>query len=126
MAGYYLSRAFISLVLGALLLAAGLPWWMALIATAAALAFFVWAPRGGRYAVDPEFGLTALRHDERTEAIRDRSVRAAFVAVMLALAAIVLHSGVMGRPEVPVLAINLALLLGILVYLILDAWQRRT
>ncbi len=125
MGRYYASRALVSLALGILFLTSGLPWWMAAASTAATFAFFLWAPRSGRYAVHPELGVTALRHDERTEAIRDRSAGIAFAAVMLMLGGIALHAGLAARAEVPVLLINLTLLLGILVYFILDTWQRR-
>jgi hypothetical protein len=88
-----------------------------------ALAFFFYAPHSGRYAVHPELGITALRRDERTQAITDKAARNAFIASMLALAGVALYYG--GTAMVPVAAIHWTLILGALVYFFSDLWMRR-
>ena len=85
---YYLSRALLSLAFGAFFALTGSSWWVALLAGGIAFAFFLWAPRSGRYAVHPELGVTALRRDERTQSINDQAARNAFVVSMLALGGI--------------------------------------
>jgi nitrogen fixation-related uncharacterized protein len=123
---YYVSRTFVSIALGALLAATGSPWWMAVLAGVTVLAFFLWAPRSGRYAVHPEQGVTPLRRDERTQMISDRAARNAFVATVLMIAGTAVYFGTIARADVPVGALTLALVLGALTYSVSDFWLRRT
>ena len=123
---YYVSRTFVSIALGALLAATGCPWWMAALLGGTVLAFFLWAPQSGRYAVHSEKGVTALQLDERTQMISDRAARNAFVATVLVIAGTAVYFGTIARADVPVGALNLALVLGVLTYSVSDFWLRRT
>lgn len=53
---YYLTRALMAIALAALLALTGLSWWLAGLAGAVTLAWFLWAPRSGRYLVSEEGG----------------------------------------------------------------------
>ena len=122
---YYLVRAVISAAVAALAALAGAPWWTAVLAGIVPFGLFVWAVRSGRYVVHPEHGVTALRSDEYTRAIRDRSTRYAFVAVMLALGGIALYYGLIARTDVPVPVVGGVLFLGWIVYFLSDLLARR-
>ncbi len=122
---YYLSRALISLGLGSLFALSGSPGWMAVSVSLITFALFLWMPRSGRYAVHPEFGVTALRRDERTQAINAVAARNGFVVIMLAMAAMALYFEAMARSQVPIGVLHLSLALGILTYFLSDFWLRR-
>jgi len=126
MSRYYISRALISIALGALLALTGSRWWMAGLVGVIAFAYFLWAPHSGRYAVHPELGVTALRRDERTQTINDKAARNAFVATILTVAGIAVYFGTIAPANVPVAILNLALVLGILTYFVSDFWLRRS
>lgn len=123
MSRYYISRALISIAFAAVFAFTGTPWWQSALMGAAMLAFFFYAPHSGRYAVHPELGATALRRDERTQAISDKAARNAFVAGMLALAGVALYFA--GSTTVPLAALHWILILGALVYFLSDLWLRR-
>jgi hypothetical protein len=123
---YTITRASISVAFGGLLALSGLPWWGALLAGGMAFAFFLWAPRSGRYVVDPREGIAPLRRDERTKAIRDQAARNAFSATMVALAAVTIYYGVIAPNDVPVTILNAVLALGLLTYSASDYWLRRS
>jgi hypothetical protein len=126
MTHYYASRAAVALAVSLLLALTGSPWWVAVLLGGLVLAFFVWAPHSGRYAVHPEHGVTALRRDERTQMINDKAARNAFVASMLALAGIAIYFGAFAAALVPVTLLELILVLGALTYLASDIWLRRS
>jgi uncharacterized membrane protein len=126
MSRYYISRALISIALGALLALTGSQWWMAGLVGVIVFAYFLWAPHSGRYAVHPELGVTALRRDERTQTINDKAARNAFVATILTVAGIAVYFGTIAPANVPVAILNLALVLGILTYFVSDFWLRRS
>jgi hypothetical protein len=123
---YYISRAILSAALGALLAITGLQWWIALLAGIAAFAFFLYAPRSGRYAVNPELGVTALRRDERTQLINAKAAVNAFVITILAMGGIAIYFGAIVSAAVPVIAISLTMLIAILTYFVSDFWLRRS
>ena len=123
---YYMSRTVISAALGGLFALTGASWWMALLATVTACAFFLWAPRSGRYAVHPKFGVTALRRDERTQALSDKAARNAFVVAVLALAAIAITFGRIVQTGVPIAFLNGTIALAALTYFLSDLWLRRS
>ncbi len=123
---YYLSRALISLAFGGLLALTGSPWWMAVLVGLLVFALFLWAPRSGRYAVHPELGVTALRRDERTQVINDKAARNGFVVTILAIAAIATYFGTIAQTDVPILALHLSLVLGVMTYFFSDFWLRRS
>jgi hypothetical protein len=125
MASYYISRAVISIAFGALFAVTGSSVWMALVMGGLAFAFFLWAPRSGRYAVHPELGLTALRRDERTQVINDKAGRNAFVVSVLALGAITIYFGVFALTDVPLALLKLVIAVGALAYFVSDLWLRR-
>ncbi len=126
MRSYYLSRVVLCVAFGLLLYFTGATWWMAVLLAAIVLAFFLWAPHSGRYAVHPEQGVTTLRRDERTQAINDRSARNAFIVTMLAVAGLALFFGRSTPPVVPVSFLTYLLMLGVIVYYLSDFLQRRS
>ena len=89
------------------------------------LAFFIWAPHSGRYSVHPEFGVTALRRDEFTQVINDKAARNAFVASMLAIAAIAIYAGSIGTVSISTGLLKMVLVLGSATYFASDLWLRR-
>jgi hypothetical protein len=126
MTRYYVGRAVVAIALGLLFAFTGSPWWVAALIGGLVLAFFLWAPQSGRYAVQPEHGVTALRRDERTQAINDKAARNAFVLSMLTLGAIAVYFGSVAPALVPVTLLNLVLALGALTYFASDVWLRRS
>lgn len=125
MNAYYASRAVLCAALGAFFAFAGAAWWTAALIGAAAFALFVVAPRTGRYAVHPEEGVTALRRDERTQAINAAAALNAFVISMLALGGVIVYFGTLVSRDVPVMVLEGLLVLGALVYYVSDFWLRR-
>ncbi len=125
MKAYYISRAILSIVFGAVFLLAGSSWWIALLVGAIALTWFLVAPHIGRYAVHPEYGVTALRRDERTQLINDKAARNAFVVSMLAAAGVAIYYDALATGHVPVAAIKWLLVLGAVAYYLSDFWLRR-
>lgn len=123
---YYITRALISLAFGGLFALTGSPWWMAVLTGLIVFALFLWAPRSGRYAVHPELGVTALRRDERTQAINDKAARNGFVVTTLAIAMIAIYFGTITQTDVPILALHLALALAALTYFLSDFLLRRS
>ena len=122
---YYLSRTIFSLLIGVFLLLTGSTLWASILISALILAFFLWAPHSGRYAVHPELGVTALRRDERTQVVNDRAARNAFVISMLALGAITIYFGIIGAVVIPSSILKVLLGIGALAYFISDLWLRR-
>lgn len=125
MKAYYLSRAAISIALGVLLVLSGSSMWLGLLIAAIAFGWFLVAPHIGRYAVHPEFGVTALRRDERSELINDKAGRNAFVLTMIALAALIVYSGATAAAAVSLRALEGLLVLGAAVYYVSDFWLRK-
>ncbi len=126
MKAYYLSRAVISIAFGILFVLSGSSWWAGVLVTVVAFGWFLIAPHTGRYAVHPEFGVMALRRDERSELINDKAGRNAFVVTMIALAALILYSGATASGGVALHALEGLLVVGIAVYYVSDFWLRRT
>jgi hypothetical protein len=126
MTRYYLSRAIITAAFGGLLALTGMSWWMAALTGLTIFILFLWAPHSGRYAVHPESGVTALRRDERTQAINDKAGRNAFVIMALCIAGLTGYYGLTTPGNVPIQALNIVLLAGFLTYFTTDFWLRRT
>jgi hypothetical protein len=122
---YYASRALVSAAFGALFALTGSPWWLSCLVGAGIFAFFLVAPRTGRYAVHPELGVTALRRDERTQRINDQAGRNAFVVSMLILGAIAVYFGTVALTPIPIAFVKLVIAIGILTYFVSDLWLRR-
>jgi hypothetical protein len=93
MTTYYISRILIAWIFAALFYSLGAVWWMALLVGAALTAWFLYAPRSGRYQVDPQRGVTALQRDERAQSINDKAARNAAVLMILALGALNIYFG---------------------------------
>ncbi|MGE5250269.1 MAG: hypothetical protein ACM3QS_08665 [Bacteroidota bacterium] len=125
MKAYYASRAVVSAVFGALFIATGSPWWAGAVVSLAAFGWFLLAPRIGRYSVHPEFGVTALRRDERSQAINDKAARNAFVVSMLALGGLLIYLEWLAVDGTPLSVLKWVLILGVLVYYASDFWLRR-
>ena len=126
MKAYYLSRLVLSLALGALFVITGSAWWMGVLIAGLAFVWFLVAPRLGRYAVHPELGASALRRDERSEAINAAAARNAFVVSMLAVGGLIIYHGALALDRVPLVALEALLVLGVLVYYASDFWLRRS
>ncbi len=122
---YYLSRMIVTIVIAALFVLTGAPWWIAVGVLLLTLAFFLWAPASGRYVVRPELGARGLQRDERTQTITHQAARNGFMVVVLALGLIALFFGTIVQKNVPVLLLNLVLALGFLTYFVSDLWLRR-
>ncbi len=126
MKAYYISRALISLGFGVLMVLSGSPLWAASLIAALALGWFLLAPHLGRYTVHPEFGVTALRRDERSQMINDKAARNAFVVTMLTLGALSFYSANAALTPLPMAALKWLLILGAAAYYVSEAWIRRT
>jgi nitrogen fixation-related uncharacterized protein len=126
MTPYYISRTIISVAFGALFAVTGSPWWAAILIGGLTFALFLWAPRSGRYSVHPEFGITALRRDERTQEINDKAARNAFVVSMLTLSGISVYFGTLALIDVPIAVFKLVLVIGALTYFVSDLLLRRS
>lgn len=125
MKAYYISRAIISIGFGALFVLGGSSWWAGLLIAALAFGWFLLAPHIGRYSVHPEFGVTALRRDERTQVINDKAARNAFVVGMLALAGVAIYFEFLALASVPVAVFKWLLILGAVAYYASDFWLRK-
>lgn len=121
---YYLSRAAFSIAFGVLFFVTGAPLWESILIGGLVLGLFIWAPHSGRYAVHPEFGVSALRRDEWSQTINDKAARNAFVAVMLLIcgAGIYFESAAL----IPVGFLRILLIMGTIVYFISDLYLRKS
>ncbi len=126
MSAYYLSRAVISAAWGILLALTGLEWWMAMLMGVIVFGLFLWAPHSGRYAVHPEFGITALRRDERTQTINDKAARNAFIVTMVVIAGISIYFGSIASATMPVILLRYTLILAVMAYFVSDFILRRS
>lgn len=70
---YYVSRAFLSALLG-LLISSGNEIWMGVLLGLAVYIGFIWYAHSGRYLIDTANPLFPLRRDDRGMAICDRAV----------------------------------------------------
>jgi hypothetical protein len=122
---HYLIRIAISILWGGLFALAGWPWWLAVILGGILFAWFIWAPRSGRYVVRSESGRLGLWRDERTQAIVNKAARNAFIVTMLAIGGIIFYFGIIVSSNVPVVLISLIMFLAFVTYFISDLWLRR-
>jgi nitrogen fixation-related uncharacterized protein len=123
---YYLSRTILSVAFGILLFVTGGPLWRAVLFGGVILALFLWAPHSGRYSVHPEFGITALRRDERTQVINDKAARNAFIISVLTIGAIGVYFGLFGVINISIGVFWIVLIIGALTYFVSDLWLRRS
>lgn len=117
---YYLSRTIFSAAFGLLLFVTGSSLWHAMLIGGLILVFFLWAPHSGRYSVHPEFGITALRRDERTQIINDKAARNAFIVSMLTITAIAVYFGSFGAINIYIGVLKIVLIIGALTYFVSD------
>lgn len=122
---YYVTRIGLSAFLVGFLLLMGSPWYLAAILGALLVAFFLWAPRSGRYKVEEGEGALALRRDEWAQAVAHKSARNAFVLLILAVGATALYFGLIAKTDVPVSIVALLGLFGLATYFLSDVWIRR-
>jgi hypothetical protein len=122
---YYLSRAVVSIVFGGLLYLVSGYAWVGLLAAVLAFGTFVFLSRSGRYRVNPQQGVTALRRDERTQQVNQRSGRTAWVVVTILGSGLVLYYGLLAPGDVPTGLLGGVLLTGLLAYYISDFWLRK-
>lgn len=123
---YYLSRIILSVAFGSLLFVTGSTLWTAILLSGLILVFFLWAPHSGRYSVHPEFGVTALRRDERTKVINDKAARNAFVVSMLTVGALAIYFSLFGAIDIPISAFTIVLVIGGLTYFVSDLFLRKS
>jgi hypothetical protein len=124
MKSYYVSRAIISMAFG-ILFATGSTWWTGILVGTLAFAWFLLAPHIGRYSVHPEFGITALRRDERAQVINDKAARNAFVVSILALGGAIVYFGTLAVTSAPTAFFKWIIILGVVVYYVSDFWLRK-
>jgi len=103
----------------------GIPWWAAILAGLAAMAFFLWVPRSGRYVTRAEGGSVPFRRDERSQAIAHKASRNALVTTVLALAGLAIAYGRSTATGIPVAAVLGVLGAAACTYLVSDVWLRR-
>lgn len=123
---YYISRTIFSIAFGVLLYVTGSPLLHAVVLGGLILALFMWAPHSGRYSVHPEYGITAMRRDEWTQAVNDKAARNAFVVIMFLIAGASLYFGAAGAVSVSIGLFRIPLIIGALVYFASDLWMRKS
>jgi hypothetical protein len=122
---YYISRAVISIAFGGLLYLLSRSLLISVPVAALMLVTFMVLPRTGRYQVSPQKGVTALRRDEWTQSINQRSGLNAWVIVTIAGAGLVLYYGLISPGDVPTGLLGALLLLGLVTYYVSDYWLRK-
>ena len=126
MTSYYVSRFLFAWIFAALFYLLGAAWWVALLVAGVLTAWFLYAPRSGRYQVDPSRGASALQRDERSQWINDKAARNAFVLTGIALGGLNIYFGsIAGTTSVPIEWTNWLLVAAVGVYLISDFTLRR-
>ena len=125
MKSYYMSRAVISIAFG------GLVWLVSgyllagVLIAAVVFIMFLYLYRSGRNRIDPQKGISALRRDEWTQSINNRSGRNAWVVVAILGSSIVLYYGLLSPGDVPVSLLGGVLLIGLVTYYVSDYWMRK-
>jgi hypothetical protein len=122
---YYVSRTLLALVFGVLFLVAGLPWWAAVPITAALIAFFLWAPKSGRYVIQTDRGVAPMQEDEYGREIRNQAARDAFVVTTLGMAGAILY-GFLAETDLSIAVLGVILGLGWLTYFASDFRRKRS
>jgi uncharacterized protein (DUF2062 family) len=125
MKSYYFTRLVISIAFGTVvyLVIGSLP--VGLVSTVLVYVVFLFLSRSGRYTVLSRQGATALRRDEWTQNINQRSGRNAWAVVATTGGGLVLYYGLISPGDVPVGLVGGLLLLGMCTYYISDFWLRK-
>jgi len=122
---YYISRGFLSLIMGVIVYLISTSVWIAALSAVSVFVVFVLLSRSGRYKVKPEKGVAALQRDEWTQGINEKAGRNAWVIVAVMGSLTVLYYSVISPGDVPVFILGILLLLGLLTYYVSDFWLRR-
>ena len=122
---YYISRGIISIALGGLLYLLSQSLLISVSIAVVIFITFMILPRTGRYKVFPQKGMTALRRDEWTQSINQRSGLNAWVIVTITGAGLVLYYGLISPGDVPTGLLGALLLLGLVAYYVSDYWMRK-
>jgi hypothetical protein len=125
MTAYYVSRGILSIAFGGLVyLFSGYPL-AGVLGAVLPFSIFLYLPKSGRYMVVPKEGTTALRRDEFTQSVNQRSGLYAWVVVAVAGGVLVLYYGLISPGGVPVSLLGLLLLAGMVTYYVSDYLLRR-
>ena len=125
MKSYYMSRVVMSIAFGGLVwLVSGYLLAGVLIAAVVFIMFF-YLYQSGRYRIDPQKGISALRRDEWTQSINNRSGRNAWVVVAILGSNMVFYYGLLSPGDVPVNLLGGVLLTGLVTYYVSDYWMRK-
>lgn len=122
---YYISRGMLSIAFGGLLYLVSDYVLAGLLGAVLGFAIFVFLPRSGRYKVLPDKGTTALRRDEWTQSINQRSGLNAWVVSAITSGGLVLYYGLISPGTVPVSLLGISLLSGWVTYYISDYRLRK-
>jgi uncharacterized membrane protein len=116
---YYLSRIMVVALISLIFAWSGLVWWLAVLVFVVGAGFFIWAPVSGRYRVVDNQTATPLRLDERSQRIRNRAGRIAFLVVEFLALAIFTLGQFQDPPQIPTSAVGAMLGVGMISYLML-------
>ncbi|HEC62670.1 MAG TPA: hypothetical protein ENI27_10535 [bacterium] len=122
---YYISRGVLSIVFGGLVYLISDSLMVGLSSAVLVFAVFGLLSRSGRYVVLPQKGATALRRDEWTQSINQRSGRNAWVVSAITSGGLVLYYGLISPGTVPVSLLGISLLSGWVTYYISDYRLRK-
>jgi len=125
MKGYYFTRVVISIAFGTVVYLVKGSLLAGLVSTVLVFIIFLFLSRSGRYTVLSREGATALRRDEWTQNINQRSGRNAWAVVAITGSGLVLYYGLISPGDVPVGLVGSLLLLGMCTYYISDFWLRK-
>jgi len=118
---YYLSRIFIGIVFGMLIIFLGAPWWAGLLAGLITLSGFAWAYHSGRYVKQIQAdGQMKLVRDENTRAIANKAARNGYVMSVLSLAFINVYFWKSGSDTLPIGYLQAILAISLLTFAISD------
>ena len=98
---YYRKQLLIALWIGGLFALLAGQWLTGLVVAAWSIGFAVWAPRSGRFVVDPSRGADAVSQDERSRAIGARASEIALGVVIFGCGALWYGLRVAGVETVP-------------------------
>lgn len=122
---YYISRGVLSIAFGGVFYLLTDSLIVGLLIAVSVFIVFILLPRSGRYKVFSQKGATALRRDEWTQSINQRSGRNAWVIVTIAGSGLVLYYGLISPGDVPVGLLGFLMLLGVATYYASDFWLRK-
>lgn len=125
MTAYYITRGILCLAMGGLAYLLSDSLLIGALTAMLPFGLFLYLPHSGRYKVFPQEGATALRRDEFTQSINQRSGLYAWVVVEVAGAALVLYYSLISPGDIPVGMLGLLLLAGLATYYLSDFILRR-